>query len=89
MFHIQTIKQIPVWKWGILFNILKIVLCISKLHFLCQQQQYLSIDNFNFFWFQVAFYARVDEMINEKYERMMKSKPSPYMQVNLLPLFQT
>jgi hypothetical protein len=33
------------------------------------------------FVFQVAFYARVDEMINEKYERMMKSKPSQYMQV--------
>ena len=31
---------------------------------------------------QVAFYARLDEIINEKYERMMKSKPSPYMQVS-------
>ena len=32
---------------------------------------------------QVAFYARLEEMINEKYERMMKSKPSPHMQVPL------
>ena len=31
---------------------------------------------------EVAFYARLEEMINEKYERMMKSKPSPHMQVH-------
>jgi NADH:ubiquinone oxidoreductase subunit 2 (subunit N) len=28
----------------------------------------------------VAFYARLEEMLTEKYERMMKSKPSPHMQ---------
>jgi len=28
----------------------------------------------------VAFYARLDEMISEKYERMMRSKPSAHMQ---------
>jgi hypothetical protein len=29
----------------------------------------------------VAFYARLEEIINEKYERMMKAKPSPHMQI--------